>query len=307
MRILFAGSPGIAAPSLNAVIHLTHATLAGVLTNPDSPQGRRNDYQPTAVGAAAAAAGITTLKPEKLDAAARAAVEALAPDMLVSFAYGRIFGPRFLSLFRLGGINIHPSLLPKYRGASPLQAALLNRDAETGISIQKLALEMDSGDILAQERFPLSGRETTASLSEIVAEKAAALLALVLEAGIFTGEPQHEAEATFCPRIVKEEGLIRWSLDAETLDARIRAFTPWPLSWTMHKGEKLFILAAKPFEGADAGAAPGTVLGTDEEAGVLIQTGAGILGVTRLQYQTKKALDWKTFLNGALSLMKAKL
>jgi methionyl-tRNA formyltransferase len=324
LRILFAGSPAIAVPALEAVFALSadHRDgsrgfeLAGLLTNPDSPRGRRGEAVPTELAAAAerlAAAGkapVPALKPEKLDAEARRLAAALEPDLLVSFAYGRIFGPKFLSLFPLGGINIHPSLLPKYRGPTPIQAAILNRERETGITIQKLALEMDAGDILAQERFPLNGRETAAGLSEIMARKAADLLPAVLR-GIaeetLRARPQDPGGVSRCALIAKEAGLIDWTKSAPEIDARIRAFDPWPLSWTTHGERRLFILKAEPLDDAAAPAPPGRVLGIDKERGILIQTGKGTLAAAALQYQAKKAQDWRTFLNGARNFIGCRL
>jgi methionyl-tRNA formyltransferase len=318
VRILFAGSPAIAVPSLEALSAIEAkepagegVTLAGILTNADSPKGRHGKPEPTDVSAAASRLGIPQLKPEKLDAAAREAVAALKPDLLISFAYGKIFGPKFLSLFPLGGINIHPSLLPRYRGAAPIPAAILNREKETGVSIQKLALEMDAGDILAQEKFPLSGNETTASLSEKAAQRSAALLASfiseasskgILLPGKLQGRSQ-EGEPSYCSLIRKEDGRIDWTLNALEIDARVRAFTPWPLCFTAQGTQILYILEGRPFENPDAqaqtGAAPGTVLGIDRGKGILVQTGDGVYAVSRLQWQAKKALDWKSFMNGA--------
>lgn len=329
MRILFAGSPAIAVPSLNAVFDLEingkRVTLAGILTNPDSRRRRKGEPEPTELSAAASKlnlirhemgqTSIIQLKPEKLDIQAREEVNTLSPDLLVCFAYGRIFGPRFLSLFPLGGINIHPSLLPKYRGASPIPAAILARDKETGICIQKLAPEMDNGDILASESFQLSGRETSSSLSEIMAEKAAILLRdLLLDfpARASKAKPQ-TGEVTYCCEIGKEAGFINWYKSAAEIDAQIRAFTPWPLSFTKFGEDLLFLLEAEVFEmgsgdrGSAETAAPGTVLGTDKEKGVLIQTGDGILAVSRLQRQAKKALDWKAFYNGERNFIGASL
>jgi methionyl-tRNA formyltransferase len=316
--MLFAGSPQIAVPSLYALAGLARSQagyeIAGVLTNPDTPKGRGGRVEPTEVGSAAAALGLFVLKPEKLNAEAREAVAALAPDILVSFAYGRIFGPKFLALFPFGGVNAHPSLLPKYRGPSPIQAAILNSDAETGISIQRLAREMDSGDLLLQEAFPLTGRETAASLSEYVASRTAELLAAAAR-GVaektLVEKPQTGA-VSYCAAIKKEDGLINWSLRAEVIEARIRAFTPWPQSWTMHNGEKLFILDAhlipRDFDAPAATTAPaGTVLGADARHGVLIQSGSGALAATRLRYQSKKALEWKAFLNGARNFIGSRL
>ena len=311
MRILFAGSPVIAIPSLEVLCRTEGVELAGVLTNPDTPKGRHGLPLPTEIGEAAekilkrfSEEGkdvFPILKPAKLDAPAREQVLSLKPDLLVSFAYGRLFGPKFLSLFPLGGINIHPSLLPKYRGPTPVQAAILNRDTVTGITVQRLALQMDSGNILASENLQLTGKETTASLSGIVAEKAGGMLPAVLkqiaEGG--QGTPQDHSKISFCSLIKKEDGQIDWKKSARDIDAQIRAFNPWPLCRTIHKNRQLFILKADIYKDMDSKGEPGLVLGIDKEHGILVQTGEGILCVTQLQYQGKKALFFMDFLNGA--------
>jgi methionyl-tRNA formyltransferase len=361
MRILYAASPAIAVPALESLAREPEGDweLAGLLTNPDAPRGRRGGPVPAeaAVAAAEFLARDRILKPEKLDAAAREAAAALKPDLLVSFAYGRIFGPKFLALFPLGGINIHPSLLPKYRGPTPIPAVILGGETETGITIQRLAAEMDAGDILLQERFPLSGRETTEELSGIAARRAPALLRQVLAGlarGDLRGRPQDHREASYCSLISKEDGRIDWNHSAVAIDARIRAYTPWPLSWTVQGDRFLTILEARPCEGAvppasyvpsgrlpkgmdcmgagapalyvpsgrlpigtdcmGAGAPassmpalPGLVLGVDKNRGILVQTGEGILRITRLQYRTKKALQWQVFLNGARDFIGSRL
>jgi methionyl-tRNA formyltransferase len=324
MKILFAGTPAIAVPCLRAISEMelegAGVTLVGVLTKADRPR-RHGHVEPSDISVAASALdatrkekglpSITQLKPEKLDAGAREDVAALSPELLVSFAYSRFFGPRFLALFPLGGINIHPSLLPKYRGASPIPAALINREKETGICIQKLAAEMDSGDILASLKIELSGRETTASLSETVGEKAAFLLReLLLDFGprAAAAKPQ-TGEAVYCREIKKEEGLIDWGKSAAEIEGRIRAFTPWPLSFTRRGKDTLIILEAEIVAmqtETETNAQPGAVLGIDSR-GILIQTGDGILAVKRLQWQTKKALDWKAFCNGERGFVGARL
>jgi methionyl-tRNA formyltransferase len=323
VKILFAGSPAIAVPALESIAAMSGGgedfILAGLLTRADSPKGRSGRPEPTECAAAAQRLSIPIVKPEKLDSAVREQTAALKPDLLVCFAYGKIFSPQFLSLFPLGGINIHPSLLPKYRGATPIPAAIINRETETGITIQRIAVEMDSGDILVQETVPLSGRETTASLSETMAKKAAEMLPAALNGiagGTLRAQQQDHHAATYCSLIKKEDGLIDWNRSAAEIDAHIRAFDPWPLSWTMHGDLPLFILQAEALEKADnaAGsedtltgsrAVAGRVLGKDKKRGILIQTGGGILAVSRLQYQTKKALEWQAFLNGARNFMGA--
>jgi len=250
---------------------------------------------------------------------AREQISLLNPNLLVSFAYGRIFGPKFLALFPFGGINIHPSLLPKYRGPSPVQAAIRYRETVTGVTMQMLAEEMDCGDIIAQELLQLTGRETTGSLSETIAQKAAQMAPEVLkkfaaahlagkEAAIRT--VQNHSEASYCSLITKDDGIIDWTQSALDIEAKIRAFDPWPLCRTFHNGRELLILKANVYSGSAPLGKPGQVLGTCTEPseqslqhidkqGILIQTGDGILVVTELQYQTKKALFWRDFLNGA--------
>ncbi|MDR1507569.1 MAG: methionyl-tRNA formyltransferase [Treponema sp.] len=342
LRVLFAGSPDIALPALDALAGAALAPescpwlLTGVLTNPDRPKGRSGGPEPTAAAAAAerhnaafAEKGlppVAVLKPETLKAEAREAAAALFPDILVSFAYGRIFGPKFLSLFPLGGINIHPSLLPKYRGASPIQQTILNRDVKTGICVQKTDLEMDTGNILAVKEIPLTGRETTFSLSRRAGEEAAILLVQTLNGlarALFRGEPfpegkAQEGEPSGCSRITRDSGIIDWNKSAEEIDAMIRAYTPWPLARTTHNGQNLFILEAAPYPDApgvpdnisgNGGLlpVPGRLLGTNKKSGILIQTGRGILAVTRLQYQARKALPWQAFLNGVRDFIGARL
>jgi methionyl-tRNA formyltransferase len=329
MRILYAGSPAIAVPTLEALAALTlkrsgGIEIVGVLTNPDSSRGRHGKSEPTDVGAAAAALGgqfedaglkpLIVLKPEKLGSEARGDVEVLRPDLLISFAYGRIFGPKFLALFPLGGINIHPSLLPAYRGPTPIPQAILNGGRETGITIQRLALEMDTGDILAQESFPLSGSETTGSLTEEMARRAALLLPQVLRdlaAGTLEARPQENDTASYCGLLSKDDGRIDWQRSATQIVAQIRAYTPWPLSWTFHGEQYLYILKAQVVQSAtvvqSADIIPGLVLGVYTERGILVQTGDGVLALTMLQYRTKKALEWRTFLNGVRDLIGARL
>ncbi|MDR1910056.1 MAG: methionyl-tRNA formyltransferase [Spirochaetaceae bacterium] len=318
MRLLFAGSPAIAVPALEtaAALEGEGVVLAGVLTNPDSRRGRGGRAEPAEVAAAALRLGLPpglVLKPERLDAEARREAAERGADLLVSFAYGRIFGPRFLGLFPLGGINVHPSLLPRYRGPTPLQAAILGGDAETGLTIQELAPEMDSGGILAQERLSLSGRETAEGLSLRAAELGAAMLGALLRraaaSGALPGARPQEGEPSYCSLISREDGRIDWGLDAVAIDRRIRAYTPWPLCFTVRGGEELYILAGHPREEPAPGspAEPGTVLGADGKEGILIQTGRGIFVAGRLQYRSRKALGWKDFLNGARDFIGSRL
>jgi methionyl-tRNA formyltransferase len=313
VRVLFAASPAIAIPVLESLTKTEGIELTGVLTNPDTPKGRHGTPAPTEIGEAAAkiCANVPVLKPVKLDADAREQVSSLKPDLLVTFAYGRIFGPKFLALFPLGGINIHPSLLPKYRGPSPIQAAILNRDTETGITVQTLAKETDSGDILAVEKLQLTGTESAGSLGEIMAQKAAVILPKVLRdiaAGKTSAQPQDHGKASYCSLITRDSALIDWKKSAGEIEAGIRAFYPQPLCRTIHNGRELYILKAGIYGGAQNGKiSPGQAAGIDKQAGILVQTGEGILCITELQYQGKKALFWRDFLNGARDFLGAQL
>ena len=313
MKVLFAGSPAIAVPSLLSIAE--RHSVVGILTNPESAQGRGKGILPTAVAVAARerlGGALPILAPDRLDASAREAVLALDADILVAFAYGKIFGPKFLSLFPQGGINIHPSLLPRHRGSSPLQQAILDRDGETGVSIQRIALEMDSGDLFAVEKFALAGVETTETLTERCAAIGARLAAEVLDAmerGTAIASAQ-EGTPTYCRKISKDDGLLDWKLPSVDIDARVRAFYPWPGAYTYLNGQRLNILEAMALPAGDfpsfaealPNAVAGTIIGMDKARGIVVLTGEGLIALGRLQFSTRKALSYKEFANGLRSL-----
>ncbi len=300
MRIVFAGSPEIAVPSLVKVA--SNFDVVGVLTNPDKVTGRGRKIISNPVKTTAIELGLELVEPYTLGSIARTELKVLNADILVVFAYGRIFGPKFLSLFPLGGVNVHPSLLPRYRGSSPILTAILNGDKETGITIQRINLEMDTGAILNQQSISLTGEESTESLSSLVSIKSADLLVKTLkeiEAGLETEREQGVRNISYCSKIVKEDGHIDWNESADQIDRRIRAYTPWPKAYTEFKEKKLMLLKGAVFmKETDLSGEPGTVLGFDKSAGILIQTGNGILAIKSLQLQFKKANDWKSFING---------
>ncbi|MCX7026059.1 MAG: methionyl-tRNA formyltransferase [Spirochaetes bacterium] len=313
MRVLFAGSPSIAVSSLLAVAG--GHRLVGLLTNPESASGRSGGKKPTALAQVAReqfGPDFPVLDFEHLGPEARVAVAALAPDLLLSFAYGRIFGPRFLALFPMGGINIHPSLLPRHRGASPIQQAILDRDKETGVCVQRLAEAMDSGDILASKRISLNGRETASSLSLLAAGMGADLAVQVLDAiesQSLSPRPQ-EGEVSYCEKIQKTDGLLDWSLSRLELDARIRAFDTWPGAYSFLGGLRLNILEAEVLPDGDGGIGSdrlprppdGTILGLDKARGILIWAGDGLLALKKLQFSGRKVLSYNDFANGVRNL-----
>ena len=348
LKILYAGSPAPAATTLRLLLDRQAQDgwqITGVLTNPPSAKGRHKELVPTDVGALAAERGIPVFCPQKLDAAAREQIAAQGFDALVCFAYGKIFGPKFLSLFKAGGVNVHPSLLPKYRGATPVPAAILNCDKETGVTVQTLALGMDEGEILAQEKIALDGTETTDSLLDKSAQIAAALLEGLLDkaaqnpgAEILKKGRAQEGEPSYTKTISKDDALINWNDSAVKIAAAVRAYTSEPGSWTRiggESGETLKILKAAPLgleadNGSQAQSAAagqpggvvqsssngqpcpadipaGTVAAFDKKQGILIKCGEGLLCVTELQRQQKKAMGYKDFMNGARDFVGTRL
>ncbi|MDC7241455.1 MAG: methionyl-tRNA formyltransferase [Spirochaetales bacterium] len=300
MRVVFAGTPDIAVPSLKAVA--SHHEVVGVLTNPDRGSGRGKKLHHSPVKDAALELGLNVLQPDRLNGEFREVIKALNPDILICIAYGKIFGPLFLGLFPRGGINLHPSKLPDLRGPSPLNSLILRGDREGAITVQTLAKEMDSGDILLQDVLAIDDRETAETLTEKVAHRGGECLLNVLEgleAGSIEPRPQDHDKATFCGMIGKNDGLMDWNKPAVELDRIVRAYTPWPHGFTFWKGQRLNIIEAEPYTGEGFPGEPGEVCGMDKKVGILIQTGEGLLAVKRLQLQSKKALDYKSFLNGS--------
>lgn len=304
LRVLFAGTPDFAVPTLTLLAsQAVDVEIVGVLTNPDAPGKRGKALLPTAVAQQAADLDLSVpiLKPLRLDGQLRTKVKELYPDILVCVAYGKIFGPKFLELFPLGGINLHPSLLPKYRGPSPVQAAILAGDTESGITVQRLSLAMDSGDILLQQRFSLDGSERADQVLEFTSVQGAKMVEKVL-CQISNGSerpiPQDEAEATYCRVIHKEDGEIDWTKPALDIHRLIRGYLPWPGGYTKWNGLKLTIFQASVMGDEHTAKQPGTVIGVDKKSGILIQTGSGLLALQQLQLQSKKPMDFKSFMNG---------
>ena len=323
LKVFYAGSPE---PSAAVLEHLINAAdenagnsweIVGVLTNPPSAKKRSSALIPTAVSQIAESHGIPVFSPEHLDGAFRAAIEPLKADIFVCFDYGHIFGPKFLSMFHLGGVNMHPSLLPKYRGCTPVPAAILNGDEKTGVSIQKIALAIDEGDILDSAEIALDGTETTESLMATdgkVVQAGKKMLADLLfsiaksekdgEFSIPEGKKQ-TGEASYTPFIQKTDGKIDWNCTASEIERKIRAYTPWPSCFTQNGGKELKILQAHVFSG-DISAlgdfeskANGAVIAVKKDDGILIKCADGFLSATILQWQAKKAADFKSFANGA--------
>lgn len=309
-RILFAGTPDIAVPCLEVLAE--HHTMVAVLTNPDRVSGRGRRISESPVKRTAVRLGIPVIQPESLKAGARRDVGRYSPDLLVVFAYGRMFGPKFMALFPRGGLNVHPSLLPRHRGPAPIPAAILSGDQKTGITVQTLAPEMDTGDIVRQIVIPLHGGETTGSLTELVRAKSPEVLRAAVDdiaEGTATFVPQDHDEATYCTLISKQDGRIDFAHGADEIERMVRAYDPWPKAFTSLGDKLLFILKSSVYENPESSGAyhnssrPGEVVGVDKDSGILIQTGNGLLAVNRLQLESKKPLDWEVFLNGTPDLV----
>ena len=310
MRILFAGSPDLAVPSLLSL--QKSFPVAAVLTNPDRPAGRGKQAIATPVKQKALTLDLPVLQPRELDRPFLEQVRAFQPELLVVVAFGRIFSKEFLELFPQGGINLHASLLPKYRGPSPITAVILSGESGTGVTVQKLAPKMDAGDILGTRSLHLTGQETTGSLSRILAELGAELLPATLNQlaqGRIRPLPQDESKASYCRLVRKEDGRIDWSAEATVIERMIRAYDPWPRAFTTWGGRRLNLLegGVYPQSVDTSGGKRGLVLAIDNRYGILVNTGAGVLCVSRLQLQAKKPLDWRSFLNGQKHFIGAQL
>jgi len=298
MRIVLFGSPDFALPSLDALAAAGH-DLALVVSQPAKPVGRSAELLDPPVARRAKELGLAVFQPPTLrddDAVARLA--GVGADLFVVVAYGKILAQRVLDLPRLGCVNVHGSVLPRWRGASPVQAALLAGDAESGVSIMRMEAGMDTGPVYAVARSPIAGEEDAGSLSARLAREGAELLVATLpsiESGTAVAVPQEDSLATLCPKIRREDGQADFSRGAEELVNRLRAFTPWPGLFAFRGGKRVKLLAARAVEGR-VGAAPGEVLSAGEE--VVVACGTGALALSRLQAEGRRPLDGATFVRG---------
>jgi methionyl-tRNA formyltransferase len=299
MRIVFMGTPVVAAISLERLLESRHQ-VAGVVTQPERPAGRGQKPIASPVQRIAESRDIAVLAPEKVrDPAFLAALGTWAPEIIVVVAYGRILPRQILELAPHGCLNVHYSLLPKYRGAAPVAWAVINGEAKSGVTTMHLVEKMDAGPILLQRELPLAPDETTASLQARLAPLGAELLLETLagiEAGTITAKPQDESAATLAPMLKKEDGLIDWHLPAAAIERRVRGFNPWPTAYTHVNGQILKIHRAR-IE-ADQKGAPGEILRADR-GGFWVATGEGVLGLEEVQLENRKRVSASEFLNGA--------
>lgn len=311
MKIIFYGTPEFALPALQRLIDSEHEVVL-VVTQPDRPKGRGQKLEAAPVKATAEEHGLKVVTPARLrkDEAALEAIKAAGADLGVVAAYGQILPREVLEAPRLGCINIHPSLLPEYRGAAPIQRCLLDGNSDSGVTLIMLTETLDGGPIVAQQRVEILPDDDALSLSHMMAVTGADMLLRVIDEaeriGTIEAVPQEEAGVTYAPPIKKEEGLIPWDDPTERIMHRLRAMTPWPGAYTFIEGKKqLGIVQAEPLwenEAEELGeqnkTAPGTVSSLMKGFGFTVKTGDGHLLVTAVQPEGKRRMDAAEYIVG---------
>lgn len=297
MRVVMLGTGTFAEPTFRALLSRP-GLVCGLVTQPDRGDGRRTGAtRQTGVGMKplADAAGVPVMQPESINTPeAVAALRAWQPDLLVTAAYGQILNNDVLESARLGGINVHASLLPKYRGAAPVAYAIWKGEAETGVTIIRMTTGLDAGEMLAQESTPIGPNETAGELEARLAPLGAKLALAVIDqlaAGPVSGAKQDAAGVTRAPKLKKEHGLLDWNQPAEVVCRQVRAMQPWPTAYTFRQGVRLIIVTAEPVEGLIG--SPGTL-----HAGFLVSTVSGAVRVTQVQPVGKRVMPAADYLRG---------
>ena len=303
MRVIFLGTPAFAVPSLQALVSSGH-DVAAVFTQPDRPKGRGNELAQSPVKQAAQLLGVPVQQPERIRRPENVEMlRALGADLMVVVGYGQIIPQSIIDMPPRGILNVHASLLPRYRGAAPIQWAIANGERITGVTIMQIDAGLDTGDMILKEETAIGPDETAPELSRRLSQMGAALLTEVI-LGQYPRQSQNDAEATYAPVLKKDDGRVDWTLPAATIYNRLRGFTPWPGAFTSFGGNQLSILAAKPCTGNDVGkcgpAGP-------RQAGRLVREGkllfaccgrATALELLEVQLAGKKRMTAEAFLNG---------
>jgi methionyl-tRNA formyltransferase len=305
IRVVFLGTPEFAVPSLRALHESPQTEVALVVTQPDRPAGRGRRLTPSAVKAYALEQGLPVFQPERLRGQdVLDHLRVAAADLFVIAAYGQLLRQAVLDIPRRGCLNVHPSLLPRHRGSSPIAAALLAGDERTGVTIMLTDRGMDTGPILAQETTPLERQETTASLTPRLANLGADLLLRTVPgwvAGTIPPRPQDEAAATLSRQFVKEDGALDWTRPALDLERQVRALNPWPRAYTFANGKRLLVLLARAIEGATSGT-PGTVIAGAGKV-LLVVAGDGALRLDLVQPEGGREVSGQQFLSNNQGLI----
>jgi methionyl-tRNA formyltransferase len=297
MRIVFFGSASIGFPVLNALLSSGQDEIISVVTQPDRPAGRKQQLTPCPVKIFAQERGLPVISPEKVKDSLTE-LTSLSVDLFVVVAYGQYIPQSVLALPAKGSINLHPSLLPKYRGSSPIQWALANGDAVTGVTILYVSEKMDAGDIILQREVPIGPDDTSVTLEPVLAQAGATLLMEAVEqirSGTVRRRPQDDSAATEVQKLTKEDGRLDWIQSAETLRNRIRGFTPWPGCFCeLPDGQRLKVLRVAV---EDRQGSPGEIL-ESSGAGLLVATGEGALRLLDVQPAGKCVMDGASYLRG---------
>jgi methionyl-tRNA formyltransferase len=309
IRIVFMGTPQFAVPVLRNLIAVNDFEVVGVVTQPDRRRGRGQKITFSPVKKLALEEELPILQPKSLrEEGFIRRLRGISCEVVVVAAYGKILPPQVLSLPPFGCINVHPSLLPKYRGPSPIAWAILKGEGETGVTLFLMDEGMDTGPILAQARCPISPQDTRESLSAKLSQIGANLLIETLPRwldGEIEPQPQNESEATYTRALSKEDGLMDWSRPSTELWHMSRAYYPWPGTYTYWQGNLLKIIEAEPLLSWSCDEEPGTVVELDE--GVAVVTGEGVLLLKRVQLAGKKAMEIEDFVRGRRGFVGAKL
>ena len=313
MRIVFMGTPDFSVPALKALVEVGHQVIA-VVTQPDKPKGRGKEVQMTPVKIQAMEYGIPVYQPAKVREASFVEVlKGLEADVYVVIAFGQILPKAVLELPKYGCINIHASLLPKYRGAAPIQWCVIDGERETGITTMMMDVGLDTGDMLEKTVIPIEEKETGGSLHDKLSMAGGDLILSTLkklEEGTLVRTPQTDEGTCYAKMLTKSLGDIDWNQDAVSIERLIRGLNPWPSAYTMWNGKTIKIWAADVIAGreaadflsesgvpAETGTAPGTVVCSDKR-GLVVCTGGGLLSIRELQMEGKKRMDTPAFLRG---------
>lgn len=298
-RLVFMGTPDFAVPALKTLLQRGER-VAAVLTQPDRPKGRGRTLAFSPVKEAALSFNLPVIQPRTLrDAEVRKALSALRPDVFIVVAYGQLLPQAVLDIPAWGAINIHASLLPRYRGAAPIQWAVISGEDETGVTTMRLDAGLDTGDILLQRSTPIAPDDTSQTLHDRLGLLGAELLAETLQAlrqGTLQPIRQDPAKATYAPPLKKGQGLLDWSLSARELDCRVRGLTPWPKAFTFLRGKRLIVHRARG-DAAPVTGEPGTITSWDESA-IRVLTGQGILELLEVQMEGHRRLNCREFIKG---------
>jgi methionyl-tRNA formyltransferase len=302
LRVIFFGTPSFAVPSLRSLLDSSHPVVA-VVTQPDRPRGRGHKVQPEAVKRLAVERGLRISEPGRLkDPAWLAEVRALEPDIAVVAAYGRMLPQALLDIPRLGFINVHASLLPRWRGAAPVHRAIVAGDTVTGITIMRVVLELDAGPMIASQATPIGRDETSVELEARLATIGAALTRDVVsrmeERDSVALQPQDEALATYAAKLERADSRFDWNTPASAIHDRIRGLHPWPLAATRLKDRRLLLIRSMVEREGPIESVPGTIVAARRD-GLLVAAGPGVVRIAELQPEGRRPMSAGDFLNGA--------